>query len=426
MSNLLEFVKRLSFVRTGGSTEEKRAADMIMEELTNATEESSNPNVSLDVMHFTIPDGVVKKCAMEAEGKEIPCVPFLRSGNIDRECKLLYLDQGSELDFCGIGDLSDTVVLLNQMRDEETYKRLVAHKAAAFLVLQGKYYYSVDECSLYPRRLREHFTRNDVIPGFVITAADANWLVQDNVQTVHLLLEQEDVEKDSQNLVAVVEGTDRKEESVVLTAHYDSVPVGTGSWDNATGTAALLGIYQHFVKHPPKRTLRFIFCGSEELGLLGSKAFVKEYEELLEQIKFCFNFDMCGTALGPNEIFVTGKEELDTFIDQYCKMVGYSARIKSLVHSSDSAPFCDKDIPALGLSRGTSVSEIHTIHDRTPVLSDAAMQKNVEFAVRIIGDVANAAVIPVEKGMSEERRKELDKYFHREKQEEQKQEEKDK
>ena len=43
-----------------------------------------------------------------------------------------------------------------------------------------------------------------------------------------------------------------------------------------------------------------------------------------------------------------------------------------------------------------------------------AMDKNVEFAVRIIGDVANAAVLPVKKGMPEDTRKELDKYFHRE------------
>lgn len=420
MSNLLEFVKRLSFVRTAGSEEEKKAADMILKEVRKAVEESKNPGASADVMHFTIPDGVVKKCAITVDGKEIPCVPFLRSGNIGKECKLLYLERGSELDFVGIGDLSDTVVLLNQLTDEDTYKRLVEHHAAAFIVHKGKYYFSLEECSLYPRILREHFTRNGVIPGFTIPAADANRLVQENVKSLHLLLEQEDVEKDSQNIVAVIEGTEQKEESIVLTAHYDSVPVGTGSWDNATGAAALLGIFRHFVCNPPKRTLRFIFCGSEELGLLGSKAFVKENEELLEQIKFCFNFDMCGTALGPNDIFVTGKEDLDTFIDQYCKMAGYSARMKSLVHSSDSAPFCDKDIPALGLSRGTSAAEIHTIHDLTPVLSEAAMEKNVEFAIRLVGDIANAAIIPVEKGMSEERRKELDKYFHRDREQEKK------
>ncbi|MCI8527321.1 MAG: hypothetical protein HFF17_15730 [Oscillospiraceae bacterium] len=49
-----------------------------------------------------------------------------------------------------------------------------------------------------------------------------------------------------------------------------------------------------------------------------------------------------------------------------------------------------------------------------PTLSEKAMRKNVEFAVGMIGAVANAAVLPVKKGMPEDTRKELDKYFHRE------------
>ena len=50
------------------------------------------------------------------------------------------------------------------------------------------------------------------------------------------------------------------------------------------------------------------------------------------------------------------------------------------------------------------------------------MQKNVAFAIRMITDVANAAVIPVKKGMPEETRKELDKYFHRDNDKEEKKE----
>ena len=65
-----------------------------------------------------------------------------------------------------------------------------------------------------------------------------------------------------------------------------------------------------------------------------------------------------------------------------------------------------------------ATAEIHTVHDLLPTLSEKQMRKNVEFAVRIIRDVANAAVLPVKKGMSEECRKELDKYFHREKEKE--------
>ena len=422
MNRLLDFVKELSFVRIGGTAEEKKAAEMIVREVNQAAAEAGRSDIQGTFMPFSIPSANVKRCLVKAAGRELFCAPLLCSGNIDRDCKLLYLDNASEIDFSGIGDLSDTAVLLNGLTDEDVYKRLIEHKAAAFLVIQGKWYASPEETGIYPRVLREHFTRHGVIPGFYIMAADATALIQEEVETIHLTLEQENQELGSQNVLAVIEGTDLKEDSIVLTAHYDSVPLGTGSWDNATGTTALLAIYRHFVANPPRRTLRFIWCGSEELGLLGSKAYVKENKELLEKISFCFNFDMCGTALGANDIFITGNKELETFVDQYCKLTGYSAKTRACVHSSDSAPFCDHNIPALGLSRGTSTAEIHTIHDLLPTLSEKAIQKNVAFAVRIIGDVANAAVLPVKNEMPEERRKELDKYFHREKKEDEKKE----
>lgn len=414
MKELMELVEELSFVRVAGSEEEKKAAQMILGEVNRTAEEAGREDIRGEYMTFRIPDAKVRKCSVQAAGREIPCRPFLRSGNIDRECELVYLDGASEIDFAGIGNLEGKAVLLNRLTDEEVYKRLVEHKASAFLVMQGKYYFSEEEASLYARRLREHFTRNGVIPGFMIPAAEALWLVKEEVESVHLSLDQEDTEPESRNILAVMEGTDLKEESIVLTAHYDSVPVGTGSWDNATGAVALLGIFRHFASHPVRRTLRFVWCGSEELGLLGSKAYVEQKEELLDKIGFCFNFDMCGTALGANKICVTGAKELQTFVDQYCKITGYSADIGVGVHSSDSAPFCDKEIPALGLSRETTTAELHTIHDLLPALSGKAMDRNVAFAVRMIGDVANAALLPVKKGMLEETRKELDKYFHRE------------
>lgn len=412
MGTLLDFVRELSFTRVGGSEKERAAAEMILSEINLAGSEAGS-DVRGEFVPFSIPGADVEKCSVSVQGREIPSKPYLCSGNIDRDCRLLYLDDALEIDFAGIGDLGDTAVLLNSLTDEEVYKRLVEHNAAAFLVLQGKYYFSAEEASLYEKELRPHFLRNGKIPGFMITAADAMELVGEKVETIHFTLKQEDVERNSQDILAVIPGTWNKEEEIVLTAHYDSVPLGTGSWDNATGAAALLGIYRHFVADPPKRTLRFLWCGSEEKGLLGSKAYIEQNESLLERIKFCFNFDMCGTTLGANRIMITGNKELEIFVDQYCKLAGYSARIKQGVHSSDSAPFCDKGIPALGLGRGTGTAEIHTIHDLIPTISNEALQKNVDFAIRMVGDMANAAILPVKKEMPEERKKELDQYFHR-------------
>lgn len=414
MKELLDFVKELSFVRTAGSEQERKAGELIMGEIQGILEETGKKDIQAEYMPFRIPHAKVHQCCVQAAGRELPCVPYLRSGNIDRECGLVYLDGASEIDLAGAGSLEGKAVLLNGITDEKLYKRLVEHKAAAFLTMQGMYYFSEEEASLYPRRLGEYLSRNGVIPGFAITAADALRLIQEETDRIRLTLEQEDTEPESRNVSAVIRGTDLGEESIVLTAHYDSVPVGAGAWDNATGAAALLGIFRHFAANPARRTLRFLWCGSEEPGLLGSKAYVEQQKDLLEKIGFCFNFDMCGTALGSNRIVVTGEKELQTFVEQYCKIACYSANIRAGIHSSDSAPFCDNGIPAVGLGRGTNTAEVHTIHDLPSILSGKAMDRNVAFAVRMIGDVANAAVLPVKKGMPEDRKKELDQYFHRE------------
>ncbi|MDR0999450.1 MAG: M28 family peptidase [Clostridiales bacterium] len=415
MDRSLNFVEELSFVRVGGTEDERRAAGIILREINLAGEKLGRTDATGELMSFTIPYGVASKWAVKAQDKELYSRPYLRSGTIDTELKLLYLEQGSEIDFANVGDLGDTAVLLNELREAEVYKRLIEHKAAAFLIFKGKYYNTDYEASLYSQPLREQFTKNGAIPGFTITAADANRLIKKDVKTVHLTLKQENTEETSQNVLATIKGTDLPEESIVLTAHYDSVPLGTGSWDNATGATVLLAIYRHFIANPPRRTMRFIWCGSEELGLLGSKAYIAQHEGLLESIKFAFNFDMCGTALGNNDIFITGNKELATYVEQFCRAAGYSARTMNHVQSSDSAPFCDRGIPALGLSRGTmSAAEIHSVRDVTATLSESALQKNLEFAVKIIGAFVNAALIPIKREISDETKKELDKYFSRE------------
>ncbi|MBE5777198.1 MAG: Zn-dependent exopeptidase M28, partial [Clostridiales bacterium] len=151
-----------------------------------------------------------------------------------------------------------------------------------------------------------------------------------------------------------------------------------------------------------------------EQGLLGSKAYIEQHEELVKsEIKFCFNFDMCGTVLGPNNICITGGKELEDFVELFCREVGYSARTRVGVHSSDSAPFADLGIPGLGLSRGTSTSEIHTCRDTMFPLGEKALKENIAFAAAIMERVVNAVLLPVDTGMPDNIKKELDKYFQR-------------
>ena len=70
MKELLELVKELSFVRTGGSAEERKAGELILEEVNRAAAEAGREDIRGEYETFRIPDAELKKCSVRAAGKE--------------------------------------------------------------------------------------------------------------------------------------------------------------------------------------------------------------------------------------------------------------------------------------------------------------------------------------------------------------------
>ena len=76
---------------------------------------------------------------------------------------------------------------------------------------------------------------NGKIPGYLIWSKDATELVRNHAEKIHAEMIQEEYDATSRDVVAVIEGTEKNGESVVVKAHFDSIQWGTGVWDNATG-----------------------------------------------------------------------------------------------------------------------------------------------------------------------------------------------
>jgi len=102
----------------------------------------------------------------------------------------------------------------------------------------------------------------------------------------------------SANLVATTrDGKSGRE--VILSAHVDSA--GTpGAQDNASGVAVLLELARTLPKLDLPFRLRFVFFGAEELGLLGSRAYLRQHREDLRNCLFMFNMD----SIGGKEIWI--------------------------------------------------------------------------------------------------------------------------
>lgn len=95
------------------------------------------------------------------------------------------------------------------------------------------------------------------------------------------------------NTIATIKGTEKPEEYVILSAHFDSWDGGTGATDNGTGTLVMMEAMRILKKlYPnPKRTILVGHWGSEEQGLNGSRAFVEDNPEIVKNTQAVFNQD---------------------------------------------------------------------------------------------------------------------------------------
>ena len=108
----------------------------------------------------------------------------------------------------------------------------------------------------------------------------------------------------STNVMGYIEGSDKKDEVIIITAHYDHIGVDgleiyNGADDDGSGTVATLEIAEAFTKakadgHGPRRSVMILNVSAEEKGLLGSQYYVEHPVLPLEMTVANLNIDMIG------------------------------------------------------------------------------------------------------------------------------------
>lgn len=138
----------------------------------------------------------------------------------------------------------------------------------------------------------------DKIPSVDIALEDYGLLYRlaenGNTPKIKVIAQSKDLgEVPTFNTIARIEGSEKPEEYVILSAHFDSWDGGTGATDNGTGTMLMMETMRILKKlYPnPKRTIIAGHWGSEEQGLNGSRAFVKDHPEIVANIQATFNQD---------------------------------------------------------------------------------------------------------------------------------------
>tara|TARA_R110002049_G_scaffold54571_1_gene151893 strand:- start:1261 stop:2883 length:1623 start_codon:yes stop_codon:yes gene_type:complete len=194
------------------------------------------------------------------------------------------------------------------------------------------------------------------------------------------------IKKDvSKNVVALIPGTDRKDEFIIYSAHWDHFGIGkaiegdsiyNGAVDNASGTAGLLAIAEAFKKsNTTKRSIVFIATTGEEQGLLGS-AYYAEYPIFNPKKTVAnINIDALDSPGKMKDLTITGYGQSE--MDQYAKeaaekqnryIIPDPEAEKGYFFRSDHFNFAKIGIPALyasGAYEGfdKSIEEIKAYND---------------------------------------------------------------
>ena len=389
-----------AYVRMGGSPEELKAAQYLQEKVTEL-------GLSAEIVPFDVPMAEIHQAILEVDGLEIPCKGYFCAGNGEVEAPFYYLRSN---DPWSLSQCRDKIVMADGYLGYWMYQDLLANGAVGFVTYDGNV--SFPDRDIDQRELRSFVHNGNRIPGVNINVKDAVSLIENGAKTAKIILNQTETVGQSHNVILDMPG--ETGEYIAFTAHYDSTSLSLGTYDNMSGSVGLLGIAEHFAKHPHRYGLRFIWCGSEERGLLGSKAYCQD-DEALKNCVLCVNLDMIGCIMGKFIACVTGEEKLCHYVEYMASELGFGIKVNQDVYSSDSTPFADKGVPAVSFARLASgnCATIHHAYDTQAVMSPRQMVEDIDFLISFVDRMANARRMPVAKEMPDNMKEKLDVYLFR-------------
>ena len=196
----------------------------------------------------------------------------------------------------------------------------------------------------------------------------------------------------SGNVLAEIPGT--SDEIVLIGAHLDSWDLGTGAVDDGAGIGITVAAAKLILdlKTPPKRTIRVVMFGSEEVGLVGAKAYAKKYQDSLDQ-------HIVGTEsdFGAGRIWRFDTRVADSALDdmraihKVLQPLGIAMGGNQATGGPDMGPLRALGVPVVTLKQnGWDYFDLHhTADDTLDKINPANITQNVAAYAAFVWLVAN-------------------------------------
>lgn len=236
------------------------------------------------------------------------------------------------------------------------------------------------------------------IPAAALSLVDAEnlerMLVRSKTVTMKLLLTPRSLgTQQSGNVIAEIPGKDPAAGIVAIGGHLDSWDLGTGAFDDGAGLAITTGAAKNLLdsKKKPRRTVRVIWFGAEEVGIFGGNAYLKAHGS--EPHALVSESDFGADRVWRVDFKLPeGAKPLAERLKRALAPLGIAASAEAAGGGPDFGPIARTGVSAIDLQQdGTRYFDLHhTPNDTFDKIDPAQFRQNVEAWSIMLDMVANA------------------------------------
>jgi Zn-dependent M28 family amino/carboxypeptidase len=342
--------------------------------------------------------------------RDIPCIalPYCPSATVETE--LVSVGDGAPDDFKNAGRLKGKLVMATSktppdvgrfIHRSEKYGRSALAGAAGFIFMN---HYD----GLGPATGSIADNREAILPGISVSKESGTYLERllRRKGSVRLKLKTRNRtrQRTSWNIVGELPGNTVPDEWVLIGCHYDGHDISQGAHDPISGLAAIMDAARVLSAYAQDRIdcgIRFVAFGTEEIGLIGAKEYVKAHADELDQIRLMLNMDSAGGG-GRKGIVMHHWPELDAFFakarTQLHDDLPYGNKLSAF---SDHFPFFEAGVPTAGMGDAEATFSGrgfgHTAFDTLDKLHLSNLRAAASVASRILLRIACAKKWPAKR-----------------------------
>ncbi len=402
--------------RFGGTVGEHQAAEFFQTKL----EEYGLSNVHLEPVEYVgWIRGEAKLEIVSPIQKTIPCITLPHSPPADLEGVIFDMGDGDPKDFERSDEIKGNIVMTTSVVAPKGSKRWV-HRgekygrscmAGAIGFIYVNHYPGFGPVTGGVGRALSLSTGNKnggegPIPAISICKEDGAFIqrLQKRSGKVRIRLTTTDhcQSMTSWNVIGDLPGQQYPEQIVMLGSHYDGHDISQGAVDPASGAVAVLEAARVLAKYAPGLpcTVRFALWGIEEIGLVGSKEYVRAHADELSNIRFYLNMDSAGSASNKRDIVLNEWPDLQPHFEYWSEEMALGFAVgQSVIAHSDHFPFFRVGVPTGGVeSAEASLSGRnygHTQWDTVDKVDLRSLREASAIAARLVMRVASDETWPV-------------------------------